>query len=131
MNDRPDARELLEAVERFLREDVVPALEGPKRLHARVAANVVAMVGREIAGADADLRAEWQGLAALLGRQGEAPADAAALLEAVRDANRELAGRIRAGDADAGAFRDAVVAHLKRSVDAKLAVSLGPAKEKP
>ena len=130
MNDRPDARELLEAVERFLREDVVPALDGPKRLHARVAANVVAMVGREIAGADADLRAEWRGLAELLGRQGEAPAEAAALQRQVREAGEELARRIRAGEADAGPFRDAVIAQLKRSVAAKLAVSLGPAKEK-
>jgi hypothetical protein len=48
----------------------------------------------------------------------------------VRDANQELAERIRAGDADAGPFRDALLAHLKRSVDAKLAVSLGTAKEK-
>jgi hypothetical protein len=130
MNDRPDARELLGAVERFLREDVVPALDGPKRLHARVAANVVAMLGREIAQGDTELRAEWRGLAELLGRPDQAPADAAALHDAVRDANGELTRRIRAGDADAGPFRDAVIAHLKRSVDAKLAVSLGPAKEK-
>jgi hypothetical protein len=130
VNDRPEARELLEAVERFLRQDVVPALDGPRKLHARVAANVVAMVGREIARGDADLRVEWQGLVELLGRAGEAPADTSALLAAVRDANQELAERIRAGDADAGPFRDALLAHLKRSVDAKLAVSLGTAKEK-
>jgi hypothetical protein len=131
VNDRPDAQELLGAVERFLREDVVPALEGPRRLHARVAANVVAMVGREIAHGDADLRAEWRGLAELLGRESEAPpADDAALQRRVKEASEELVGRIRAGEADAGPFRDAVLAHLKRSVDAKLAVSLGAAKEK-
>jgi hypothetical protein len=131
VNDRPDAQELLGAVERFLREDVVPALDGPRRLHARVAANVVAMVGREIAHGDADLRAEWCGLVELLGRQGESPpADVAALQHQVNEAGEELVRRIRAGDADAGPFRDAVLTHLKRSVDAKLAVSLGPTKEK-
>jgi len=131
VNDRPDAQELLGAVERFLRDDVVPALDGPRRLHARVAANVVAMVGREIAHGDADVRAEWRGLAELLERQGESPpADAAALQRQVSEAGAELVRRIRAGDADAGPFRDAVLAHLKRSVDAKLAVSLGAAKEK-
>lgn len=131
MNDRPDAQELLGAVERFLREDVVPALEGPRRLHARVAANVVAMVGREIAHGDADLRAEWRGLTELLGQHGEAPpGDAAALQRRVKEAGEELVRRIRAGEADAGPFRDAVLTHLKRSVDAKLAVSLGATKEK-
>ena len=39
MNDRPDAVELLRAVERFLEGDVVPALDGVHRFHARVAAN--------------------------------------------------------------------------------------------
>jgi hypothetical protein len=131
VNDRPDAQELLGAVERFLREDVVPALDGPRRLHARVAANVVAMVGREIAHGDADLREEWCGLVELLGRQGESPpADVAALQHQVNEAGEELVRRIRAGDADAGPFREAVLTHLKRSVDAKLAVSLGPTKEK-
>jgi len=35
------------AVRGFLEDDVVPALDGPKRFHARVAANVLAIVGRE------------------------------------------------------------------------------------
>ena len=48
MNDRPVAVELLRAVEAFLEREVVPALAGPGQFHARVAANVVAMVAREI-----------------------------------------------------------------------------------
>ena len=126
MNDRPSAEELLAAVQRFLEEDVVPALEGPKRFHARVAANVVGIVAREIARGDADLRKEWVGLAALLGSQGEAPADGAALVEAVREGAAELAERIRTGEADAGPFRDAVIAHLKQTLAAKLAVAERP-----
>jgi hypothetical protein len=145
VNDRPTAEELLGAVERFLREEVVSALEGPRRFHARVAANVVGMVGREIARGDADLRAEWGRLAELLGseaaegggsasrRRAEsgAPGSADALRAAVREANEELARRIRAGEADAGPWREVVIAHLKQTVAEKLAVALPPRREGP
>lgn len=125
MNDRPSADELLAAVERFLRDDVIPALDGPRRFHARVAANVLSIVAREVARGDADLREEWRGLAELLDRDPTNPAD---LADAVRGANEELLRRIRGGEADSGPFREALLAHLRRVVDAKLAVSVGPAK---
>ena len=47
-HDVPYAAELLDAVRDFLEGDVMPATEGRVRFHARVAANVVAMVGREL-----------------------------------------------------------------------------------
>lgn len=47
-HDVPSAAELLEAVREFLESDVLPAVEGRIRFHVRVAANVVAMVGREL-----------------------------------------------------------------------------------
>lgn len=126
MNDRPSAEELLGAVRRFLLDEVVPALDGPRRFHARVAANVVGMVARELARGDADLRAEWRRLRELLGLAGDEPRDAAALHEAVRAANEALVRRIRAGEADAGPWRDAVIAHLRSAVAEKLAVSQPP-----
>lgn len=49
MHGRPTARELLEAVREFLTNDVMPATEGRVQFHARVAANVVAIVERELA----------------------------------------------------------------------------------
>lgn len=79
MNDRPTAAELLAAVERFLEETAVPGLEGPARFHARVAANVVRIVARELATEDAHLAREWDGLAALLADDAEPPAARAAL----------------------------------------------------
>ncbi len=126
MNDRPDAVELLGAVERFLRDELLPELRGTRRYQARVAANVVGIVAREIGQEDASLRVEWGGLAALLGRSEPAPPERDALRAAVLDANQALAARIRAGEADAGAYRRDVIAHLKRVVEAKLAVSLPP-----
>jgi aminoglycoside phosphotransferase (APT) family kinase protein len=49
LHGRPTSAELLEAVEEFLRNDVMPAASGRTSFHARVAANVVAMVAREMA----------------------------------------------------------------------------------
>jgi len=47
-HDVPSAVDLLGAVREFLDEDVVGATEGRVRFHARVAANAVAMVVREL-----------------------------------------------------------------------------------
>ncbi len=62
MNDQPRAEDLLRAVERFLEEQVVGQLQGPARFQARVAANVVAMVAREIETEAEHARGEWETL---------------------------------------------------------------------
>ncbi len=46
--DRPDALELIEAVHAFLGEAVMPAVEGQLAFHVRVAANALAIAGREL-----------------------------------------------------------------------------------
>ncbi len=123
MNDRPTAVELLDAVRRFLQEEVVPELEGPRRYHGRVAANVLAIVARELETEEQQLGQEWARLAQLLDAPGAAPATRAALREGLRARTDELVRRIRAGEADAGPWRQAVLAHLCATVDAKLAVA--------
>lgn len=111
MQDRPTAGELLEAVQEFLERDVV-TLGGRVGFHGRVAANVVAMVRRELElGPELDT-AEREGLRALLGP---------GMPEDLKEANAELARRIRAGELDA---RDPeLVAHLRRTVAGKLRVA--------
>ena len=123
MQDRPTARELLEAVRRFLEDDVVAALDGPARFHARVAANVLAIVGRELEGEEPTLLAEWTRLATLLGRAEAPPERLVALRAAVAELTEELCARIRRGDADASPFREAVRAAVGASVAEKLAVA--------
>jgi aminoglycoside phosphotransferase (APT) family kinase protein len=49
VHDAPSAVELLDAVHEFLVSDVMAGTEGRLRFHARVAGNVVAMVGRQLA----------------------------------------------------------------------------------
>ncbi len=126
MNDRPSAVELLGAVRRFLREQVVPALSGPSRYHARVAENVVAIVAREIETEEPQLRGEWERLGTLLARPEALPAGRDALRAGVLERNEELVRRIRAGDADGGSWRAQVIAHLRRTVADKLDVARPP-----
>jgi hypothetical protein len=49
LHGRPSAAELVEAVREFLERDVMAATEGRVRFHARVAANALRTVERELA----------------------------------------------------------------------------------
>ena len=47
MQDRPDAHELLEALERYLRDELLPDAPPEHRFRVRVAANACAILARE------------------------------------------------------------------------------------
>ena len=47
-HDVPSVDELVDAVREFLERDVMPATEGRLRFHARVAANALSIVSREL-----------------------------------------------------------------------------------
>jgi len=123
VQDRPTARELLGAVREFLEADVVPEFDGVKRFHARVAANVLAIVEREIAGEEQSLLAEWERLARLLGVAGAPPPRLEALRAAVRGLTETLVGRIREGEADREPFGRVVREHVRETVREKLRVA--------
>jgi hypothetical protein len=122
MHDRPTVDELLRAVEILLDEQLIPALDGSRQYNARVAANVIRTVRRELQLDESQLDAEWQGLDILLGPQ-QRPPNLTATKQALVERNRELCDRIREGDADAGRFRDLAFAHVRDVVHAKLEVS--------
>ena len=130
MNDRPSAGELLEAVARFLREDVVAALEGPGKYQARVAANVVSIVRRELESEERHLRGEWRRLGELLEGSQPLPSSLEALRTDVRGRTEQLVQAIRAGRADQGRWRERLVAHLEQTVADKLEVAK-PAPRRP
>ena len=124
MQDRPTAVELLTAVREFLELELLPGLEGRRRFHGLVAANVLAIVAREISGEETELVAEWQRLRELLDVQASGPPGRLdGLRTAVRELTERLCARIRAGDADAGAFGDSVRAHVRATVVEKLRVA--------
>jgi hypothetical protein len=100
----PTTEELLEAVREFLRDEVLPQTDGRLQFHARVAANVLGIVEREVALGPAYATAHAQRLAGL------GVADDAELAAAIRD------GRLddRIGD---------VVAALRASTFEQLAIA--------
>lgn len=109
MQDRPNVDELLDAVEIFLRETVVDQLEGQPRFHARVAANAVAIVRRELRLDGAFARDEVSRLKKLTGSAGG------------RDKlNGALASAIRDGDIK---DPEAVLTHLRQTAREKLDVA--------
>jgi Domain of unknown function (DUF6285) len=101
----PTAAELLSAVVEVLTDNVVPALTGPAQHNARVAANLVAIVERELRlGGDAATR-ERAAITALLGDRTSdlAPSDLAPSDLAPSDLamlRARLAAELRSGMAD-------------------------------
>jgi hypothetical protein len=86
MMDQPSMLELVSAVRDFIEQRAMPELKGHTAFHARVAANALGIVARELEHGASTGDAERARLAALLGHDG-APVDL----------NRELCAAIRAG----------------------------------
>jgi hypothetical protein len=125
MQDRPDTRELVQAVEGFLEREIIPTLSEPRlRFRALVAANVLAIVSRELASGDVALREEWRRLIQLLGKPAsEPPRDADELRTLVTALSRDLCARVRAGEADEEPLFGQVLAHAEATVVEKLRIA--------
>ena len=117
MQDRPDAHELLGALAEWLASELAPNVERDQRFGVRVAANVAAIVAREIAPSAPEPERERERMAQLLSAAG-APDDGAA---DAREAARRVAAAIRSGRLDG--HWDATLAALRESVRDKLAVA--------
>jgi hypothetical protein len=109
MQDPPTVTELLEATASFLREVAVPQLSGHASFHARVAANALDIVKREIELRPAAERDEHKRLQALLHTDG--PLD---------ELNSLLSRRIAAGEV--GLQTPGVAEHLWATTLAKVAI---------
>jgi hypothetical protein len=123
MQDRPTAIELLEAAAEFVEREIVPATEGRRQFQSRVVANVLKIVAREIAMEEPQLRAEVAALCELMGKGRPEAGGTAQLREAARALNQELVERIRAGDADGGAFGTRAFKVVRELVEEKLKVA--------
>ena len=109
MMDQPSLRELVEAAREFLESRAAPELKGHTAFHARVAANALGIVARQLElGAAAD-DAELDRLRVLLGRDGT-----------LDELNRALCRAIRGGDIDM--LSPELRAHLERTTSDKLAI---------
>ncbi|MAM93629.1 DUF6285 domain-containing protein [Parvibaculum sp.] len=109
MQDQPSAVELIEAVTEFIRNHATPQLQGHTAFHARVAANALDIVKRELEVGPAANAGEAARLKALLGMDGS-----------LDELNRELCRRIEAGEV--GLHTPALEEHLWQTTLTKLAI---------
>ncbi len=107
--DRPDARELVDAVAAWLAYDLAPGLEAGPRFQAMVAAQGLAIASRELALADEHAALDAAAFAPLV--PGADPGDL----------RRALAEAIAAGDHDDDLT--AIAAVLREHVRRKLAIA--------
>ncbi|MCW6535959.1 DUF6285 domain-containing protein [Sphingomonas lycopersici] len=109
MQDQPEPREILATVAAFLRDTVVPESRPRTAFHARVAANAIDLVSRQITLAGTSDAAERARLVQLLGE--DLP---------LAEANEALADRIAEGAV--GPATPGLMEHLLATTLAKLAV---------
>jgi hypothetical protein len=109
MQDEPKPAEMLAAVAAFLRDVVMPEAKPRTAYQARVAANALDLVGRQIELAPAAEAAEALRLKALLDQDGS-----------LADLNAALAGKLASGALDLAS--PGVEGHLTATTLAKLAV---------
>jgi Domain of unknown function (DUF6285) len=121
--DLPTAVDLLGVVALFLEREIVPATEGSRQFRARVAANVMRVIAREIQREESYLRGEVTALAELLGKSEPRAETVEEVRRHALALNRELCERIRAGAADHGGFRERTLDVVRAIVENKLEVA--------
>jgi hypothetical protein len=109
MMDQPSMLELVTAVRDFIEQRAMPELKGHTAFHARVAANALGIVARELEHGGASAEAERARLAALLGHDG-----------ALMDLNRALCAAIR--DGRIGPGTPGLTDHLAQTTRDKVAI---------
>lgn len=109
MMDQPSIRELVDAVKDFLETKAMPELKGHTAFHARVAANALGIVSRELERGTQANEAEAERLKSLIGRNGT-----------LDELNRELCVRIR--DGRIAIDSDALRQHLELTTLEKVAI---------
>ena len=118
MKVEPSAADLLDIARTTILSEIAPALPEAARYAALMAANALAIAGRELAAA-ATGPAEVARIGALLG-DWTPTADPQSDL---REATARLAARIREGRYDEGAARLRLFEHLRETTRSRLAVS--------
>ena len=109
MHDQPSILELVEAVRDFLETKAMPQLEGRAAFHARVSANALGIVERQLALGPKQAADEIERLKKLLGRD-----------DTLDELNRALCSAIREGEI--GLESPGLADHLWETTLAKVAV---------
>ena len=121
MTDRPNGAELLKIAREALMRELAAELPESKRYLALMIANAMAIAAREAELGDGADRAELTSLRMLFQEPGpDTSEDVADRLAAL---NRRLCAEIRAGRFNGGDAEARLRAHLRRSAEARVAIS--------
>lgn len=117
--DRPEAAELLDAVAEFIFSDVREWAPREKRFLVLVAANLCAVVARELRAGEQPLREDLVLFRELLGDPATSTPAGEELRDAVLAAEAELAARIRSGELDGtiDELTDRLRDHVRRKLE--------------
>ena len=121
MTDRPSGAELLKAAREALTRDLVSELPEGKRYLALMIANAMAIAARELELGDGADRAELTSLRMLF--EDRAPDTSEGVSARLEAWNRRLCAEIRAGKFSGGADEARLRDHLRRSAEARVAIS--------
>lgn len=121
MQDRPDAKNLLETARRMLLDELLPDLPEARLYETLMVARCMEIGARALEAGDAPLVREYQRLTALAGETCGAPPPRARveLESAIETRNRALCKAIRSGEFD-GAQAAALGEHLWQTVMDKM-----------
>jgi hypothetical protein len=118
MQDRPDAKNLLETARRMLLDELLPELPEARLYETLMVARCMEIAARALAAGETPLHREYESLSALIGETGVAarpPRDKAELEQAIETRNLALCEAIRIGEFDG--FRAAALGeHLWQTV---------------
>ena len=123
MQDRPTAIELLTAASEFVERELVPIAEGARQFQARVVANVLKIVAREIEIGETLMRSEVDALAALLKETKPHLHTTSDVRAAAVKMNEILSEKIRNGEIDHDPARADVMNVVRQIVEDKLRIA--------
>ncbi len=123
MQDRPTAKELLEGVKEYLKEEILPDAEGERQFLARVCVNNLDMVIREIDLGEGCMRREWKGLNQVLDTVDDPPETTGDLADELQRRNEELSRRIRESSGEDDPRWGEYLDHVKKTVMDKVRIT--------
>ncbi len=116
MQDPPTWQQLLSAVDAHFQQELIPSIDDPGlRFRARIAANLLSVVARELELGPRQAADERQRLVALLGGEAE--------LAGLPELTLRLIDRVRAGDFDDGPEQTRLMAHLRATATERLRIA--------
>lgn len=123
MQSRPEAPDLLDAIQDLLIKEILPRVEDDSLLAYKtlVSWNMLGVVSRELRMAERHLKEEARSVAAVLGLALPPEMPLEALRGFVRDGNEKLVQLIR--QTKAGPENKAILEHVKRTLAADLSIS--------